>query len=102
MDNDHAKDFRYIPADAIGLTANDNNVKIRFGIEHEPGKITDQVGVFMTLKTLKLLHEITTNIFESLEKIGVSVELDDEKIKEMKEGGRPRDTTSPRARRRPG
>lgn len=94
MDNEKIKDFRYFAADSIGVTANDNNVKLRFGIEETAGNITDQVGIFMTLKTLKLLNQMTTNLFEAFEKSGLVVEIDEAKLKEMKDAINPPDEGS--------
>ena len=79
------QDFRYFASAAIGMTANDNGVKLRFGIEEIPGEIIDQVGIVMTLKTLKILHHIVNGLFLQLEKQGVIISVDEANLKQLEE-----------------
>lgn len=80
-------DFRYIPVDTIGLIMNENSAKLVFGIEEGPGKIIEEIGIFLTPKSLKLLGIIATKAIEATEKAtGETVDIDDEKMKAIDDG----------------
>jgi len=83
-----AADFRYIFANTLGLQLTDNEAKIIFGVTEEPGKVegaTEQVGIFMTHKTLKLLSRLLADSVAHYEKsTGVDIPFDEEKTENLR------------------
>lgn len=85
MSNKRTADFRIIPSDAVEMIISDNSIKILFGIEEQPGDVTDQVGVFLTPKTLKLLCFLGSQAVEAIEKMsGSEIVLNPEKISSIR------------------
>jgi hypothetical protein len=64
---------------------NDNVAKLIFGIEEGKDQFYDQVGIFLTPKTLKLLSIMTTLAVQSAEQIGGEIHLDEEKVRKLYE-----------------
>lgn len=78
-------DFRYVPADAITFSMTDNGVKLIFGVEESPGVHLQQIGVFMSLATLRLLAMMGDLALEKYEATtGIKVELPADKITELR------------------
>ena len=64
-----SNDFRFFPSDVIGVTFNDNGVKLVFGIEEMDGSVTEQAGVFTPLAAAKLLSIILNSAISRYEQI---------------------------------
>lgn len=58
MPNKRISNFQFHPADSITYGFSNNGCKISFGMEEEDGSTTDQVGIFLTLGTAKVLSHL--------------------------------------------
>lgn len=69
-----APDFRYYFANAISIGFSENECKIIWGIEEGggPEEMYEQVGVVMTLKTMKVVAKNLSAIIEHYEKISAT------------------------------
>ncbi len=76
-------DFRYIFANTIGFAFTDNESRIIFAISEDMEKTesaTEQVGVILTHKTLKLLGMLINETIEHYERTtGTVIPLDADK-----------------------
>jgi hypothetical protein len=84
---ERAPDFRYIPASSIGLSVNDNESIVTFGVERPEGGggPYEQVGIVMSHRTLKLLGSLINLTLEHYEHVsGTEVFLDPRKIEQFK------------------
>ena len=57
-------EFRFLPADSISLTLNDNAVKLIMGLEEQEGEMTELVGVHMTHRTALLLRNVLSDALD--------------------------------------
>ncbi len=77
--------FRYIPADVIGLSMNENVAKLIFGVEERPGYVVEEIGVFLTPRTMKILGIIAARSVEAIEKRHGEIVIEDDKRKTIEE-----------------
>ncbi|MEO8927247.1 MAG: hypothetical protein ABI306_08795 [Caulobacteraceae bacterium] len=86
--NKQSSDFKYIFTNGFGLSFSGNEVIIKFGIVEDPSKPTEslleQVGVVMTLPTVKTITYLLTKTMENFELANnMTVPLDAAKIAEI-------------------
>ncbi|MER9677507.1 DUF3467 domain-containing protein [Mesorhizobium sp. M0208] len=68
--NKKSKDFRYVYANAYVIQVTGNDLIIRFGINEDASKqddILEEVGIFATLPSAKLLAEVLTKTIKKFE-----------------------------------
>lgn len=82
-----ALDFRYYFANTIGFLLSDNEVRLVFGTQEEPGNLEtayEQTGVFMTLRTAKVLSRLLSQGLDHYEQVtGTEIPFDDAKTAEF-------------------
>ncbi|WP_209427309.1 hypothetical protein [Pararhodobacter sp. SW119] len=62
-------------------------MKIVFGVEEQQGETTESIGVFLTPKTLAILHYIIGRSLAKLEEgSGLKLEIPEEKLRQIDAG----------------
>ena len=79
-------EFRYVPADRFTISVNENSVRIAFGMDEKPNRPIEHVGVFMPVKSAAILHLMIEQAITQLERIGVNVDIDESKRKQIEDG----------------
>lgn len=80
-----SEDFRFVVGETFNLTINDNGGKIIFGIESGEEEVFEQIGVFLTLRSLKILSFILQKGINNIEEnMGQEIPIDSAKTEELK------------------
>jgi hypothetical protein len=88
--NTRSQTFRYVYANGYTLQISGNDVCIRFGINEDPGQpntILEEIGVYMTLTSAKLLAGVLTDVIKRFEKDNkITVPLSQNKLDSVLKG----------------